>query len=302
MNKQNVQTIIQSLCKEYAWKKNRFQCVKEYHHYDENFYSYFDNSEDVKFCCMEFKIKEIPKWIFGLWISERVSNNTTCFDYKFFGADERDIDKFKPSHVENMVEGTAFLDEDSQECNYYIDGVRLLNFVRKHRILANYREIRGVDYNIKPVGIVAATLWLCRHRYTEWSRKQWNRLIEYKTTHYFKKQLIKDFLPTDDIWVNIDENRSPRSELFVVIPCYDEDIERKCGSIWHKEASPKVFDIAERWSKIGKIFGINVYFPEHVGQFYTIMSQADFQLYKENSEDSNFKFKLLHRGKERVCF
>ena len=298
MKKTDVEKILTAITQVWGFQKKKgaqqFQCLKQFHRFDENFYGYFDEEEEVDFCCMEFKVREIPKWLFGLWITEKHHKDEVYFEYKFFGADERDIDKFKPSHVENLYSGTAYLCDDNAEYNYYIDGAKLLKYVYQHRVMANYREIWGVDYNLRYVPAVFACLCLGHHRFKEWARAKWNNLIERKTVKYYCKVLHNDF-PNDDIWSNVDNNRSPRTELFVVIPEYDEEIDTRMNSLWHEIASPKVWDISQKWAKIGKYLGINVYFPDHVGQSFMIMSQADFQTFKENTQDYN-QFRLLKKG------
>lgn len=295
MKKTDVEKILEEICSIYEWKNRKFQYKKRFHHFDESWDGAFEETEDATFCSLSFRVKEIKGWLFGLWVREvdTPSGDLHWVKYQLFGGYEEDIDKFKPSRMYNVCEEKICINEEEFDMSI-CEGSDLLQYIYKHRVFASYREIYGVNYNLKPISGVKAMFGVMCTRFRQWRLRLWNNFIEKKTIKPFLKELKKDF-PCDNIWLDIDDNRSPHSEFIIVIPEYDEEIP-ELNHYYHDFGS-NVGEICDKWKKIGKIFGIRCIFPNHVSEWITIMDQKDFDKRKElMSEFPECRLKEMYHG------
>lgn len=102
-----------------------------------------------------FKIKELPGWLFGVWLSydENIRNNITI---QWFCQQELWLNKFKPSNSTICCKTTICIDDfiasllEGNDDVYSVDFYEIIdniNFMKKYPYLAAYRDITGEDLN-----------------------------------------------------------------------------------------------------------------------------------------------------------
>lgn len=179
----NYRTKERKLNLQYGWNEQRLGCLnylfnnvfkfkrdnKEYSFtatnidYDNDEY-YKDGYDPHRY--IEFSIKELPMWRFGIWFldPEQYDNKKAGYKYFFkgtlFAQVEQFCDKFKPSrssfvtefiynpkHTVEFSDGTSELVEEDISSNYEIQ--KTLVFMLEQPALAFCRDVCFWDYNIE---------------------------------------------------------------------------------------------------------------------------------------------------------
>lgn len=93
----------------------------------------------------QFKIKQAPGWLFGIWWDDNISEDYN--NGELFAQYEENIDKFKPSRSAFCVSciGPTKQIPNAEETDY----TDMVKFIIKEPYLAFYRDYNGVDYNRK---------------------------------------------------------------------------------------------------------------------------------------------------------
>ena len=110
---------------------------------------------------VEFRIAQIPGFRFGIWASLFESKDDRGLEFvsaTLFWQCEEWMDKFKPSRSEYCYDirfrkSPEGWEADEAEANCALEAV---SFAKKHRWLASYRDLTGIDYNSRRVsGLLA---------------------------------------------------------------------------------------------------------------------------------------------------
>ena len=127
---------------------------------------------------VQFKIKECPGWLFGIWWKEPTLTNKKLKAYQmkgqFFAQYEEIIDKFKPSYSQIKAEILASRtkkSKDLEESKWHLvwtdEVLENIKFIIKEPALAFCRDWCGWNYNIQFHDRRSA-----KRKFEEW--KQWN--------------------------------------------------------------------------------------------------------------------------------
>ena len=127
-------------------KEFRIHCIKR--RYDSGYYLDIEDN-----CICSFKIKEIPDFTFGLWMSNLVDLNYYDASYKnskliFFTQPTVNIDKFKPSRssfclpIERYIETDS--DTDEQYYTWWLTEVELMIRALRHNKIKSFYK---ADYS-----------------------------------------------------------------------------------------------------------------------------------------------------------
>lgn len=96
---------------------------------------------------VNFKIKECPGWLFGIWwdVPSESKSNYAFIDGELFAQYEETIDKFKPS-ASHFCENISAPKDDERECLCF-HAANMIAFIRDEPCLAFCRDYNGWDYN-----------------------------------------------------------------------------------------------------------------------------------------------------------
>ena len=109
--------------------------------FDDGYFIFYKGESGVA----QFKIKQAPGWLFGLWWNDKVSD--THNQGELFAQYEEIIDKFKPTRsafCSSCIGTTEKVPYD--EGTLYTE---MVEFIIKEPYLAFYRDYTGEDYNYK---------------------------------------------------------------------------------------------------------------------------------------------------------
>ncbi len=171
---------------------------------------------------VSFHIEENKDWLFGIWWSpvkkfesenEYETDRVRC---EFFAQFEPEIDKFKPS-ASTFVSEFQFYVEDDKTMNWtaYYHATNTVLLIIKEPILAWYREIHYVDFNVEYVERQTAIdayvdYWYKRRNREKMKAKNDRNMLA--VTYYIFKPMVDS---GDAYMIDRGENVSPRYELVI---------------------------------------------------------------------------------------
>lgn len=110
----------------------------------------------------QFKIRQAPGWLFGIWWDDNISNDYSRGE--IFAQYEENIDKFKPSYSAFCFSCIASIKQVPSENE--TDYSNMVKFIIEEPYLAFYRDYSGIDYNLCYVSKNKA-----KKAYIEWKNK-----------------------------------------------------------------------------------------------------------------------------------
>ena len=229
---------------------------------------------------IEFKVKEIKNWLFGMWMykDEKIKG---CIHISVFGCDERDIDKFKPSRVAASKEYYYYTTSDG----YQDDCSDLFEYIVKNKYLADYREIFCQDPAFSYTSKTKAFFKVLTHRFSEWRRKKANEYVNRKVLKATTKWL-KETLPNNKIYtVDKGDCWSPRFDIAVVRNKIDELPEGN-GCYGFDEILELHERLLNKYKRIFKFFGIRLYWLS-VSHCFDVYEKKDWKRWKKYALSSN---------------
>lgn len=110
----------------------------------------------------QFKIRQAPGWLFGIWWDDNISNDYSRGE--IFAQYEENIDKFKPSYSAFCFSCIASIKQvpSKNETDYS----NMVKFIIEEPYLAFYRDYSGIDYNLCYVSKNKA-----KKAYIEWKNR-----------------------------------------------------------------------------------------------------------------------------------
>ncbi len=189
-------------------------------------FEYGDNS------VCRFKIKEIPEFTFGIWLSNNV--NLDYYEPEFrnsklilFAQPTINIDKFKPSRSVFCEPVERYLEQDENNSQYYTwyltYAESMINYLRKHKIKAFYKDgvytwdIYNDISNIKALHYYIDSYY-CHYK------KIIKRYIKNKILTFLVKKKFKSFKNVKAELVSHGKYWSPELYLYY---CVEENISEK---------------------------------------------------------------------------
>ena len=170
---------------------------------------------------VEFYIKELPGWTFGIWWKEDEKDENVVTG-EFFT--QYVIDKFKPSRSTYVAElWYNIIKEDTDDicCGFY-DVEKILKFLKENKYLAFYSDLYWViDYNTRKQQPVKAFFEYVSYHFKEWLKEKlhsWlNKKFINRITKFYIPALKEDYPEAKFVGV-VDLNESgwtchPRYEL-----------------------------------------------------------------------------------------
>lgn len=141
----------------------------------------------------QFKIKQAPGWLFGIWWDNNISEGYN--NGELFAQYEENIDKFKPSRSAFCVSciGTTKRIPNEEETNYS----DMVKFIIKEPYLAFYRDYSGVDYNLCYVSKNEAKKAYIKWKNEAAQEKKNTDKLNYKVYSLLRRH-IKDFKLKDN--------------------------------------------------------------------------------------------------------
>ena len=148
--KQATEMLFEQLPKAISWKKDVVFTVEDVE-YSDGYFIIGRGTNSV----VQFRIKETPGWLYGIWWSPVEDENLSTEEKKVYLTDklhcdifaqfEETIDKFKPSASMVSESFNFYLDSKSNGSLWNI--ARDILFIRDEPYLAFYRDIHFSDFN-----------------------------------------------------------------------------------------------------------------------------------------------------------
>lgn len=141
----------------------------------------------------QFKIKQAPGWLFGIWWDDNISEDYN--NGELFAQYEENIDKFKPSRSAFCVSciGPTKQIPNTEETDY----TDMVKFIIKEPYLAFYRDYNGVDYNRKYITRKEAKKVYIKWRNEAVQEKKNKDKLNHKVYSLLRRH-IKDFKLQDN--------------------------------------------------------------------------------------------------------
>lgn len=141
----------------------------------------------------QFKIKQAPGWLFGIWWDDNISEDYN--NGELFAQYEENIDKFKPSRSAFCVSciGPTKQIPNAEETDY----TDMVKFIIKEPYLAFYRDYNGVDYNRKYITRKEAKKVYIKWRNEAAQEKKNKDKLNHKVYSLLRRH-IKDFKLQDN--------------------------------------------------------------------------------------------------------
>lgn len=244
---------------------------------------------------MRFRLKETPKWLFGVWLSENIINDRKVIKVTMFAQNEMWIDKFKPSYSEYVAETNIYyktiFDETTGAIIKHTDEIEALeedeftSIINKfHMIFVNkyysfYHHMTG-DIGIYPVSQLKAIIYYYQFIRNEKIKKIRQNQLDRIQIKGFKK-LCKKIIEGSTCEI-IDRN--DKDSPFTTHPRYSTSVNLTAKQFYVYECVDRLLDsfyeFTEKTSRKRK-------FSRH-GLFSEVSNNIDF---KVNGEYLNFFYK-----------
>lgn len=184
---------------------------------------------------LNFKIKEIPDFTFGIWYYPQTNNNgeplnNGVITISFFTQYTDNIDKFKPSHSSLRVQGEVNYNQKYSGFEPYITKTLvLLYYMHKYPILMAYSDMiyDNLEEDILPCDkktfkkkLKTAKREMKRFHLERALKEKWTNKFDHKLLNYVKNKLHVQVYDKGESWL-------PRYR-FILVKEEDDAIESGC--------------------------------------------------------------------------
>lgn len=266
---------------------------------------------------VQFKIKENPEWLFGIWYSlkeDELCNDLPTITVEMFAQYEEEIDKFKPSA--SVFQNTICTNSRLENLDDYAlwDFARQIRFIIKEPALAYCRDVYHWDYNEEYHTREEAERTMAEDVERKDRRQSFKEYAENALLNY-----IKNFWKGETVFIHdFGECISPRYEVTFLYEDQEDDTrpinERIDGMhylsyIESQENEPSDFpddikmyqffrgyhELKTRLEKESDEY--DFYWWPDVGSFFYFQSMSNYEAWKQRVKDltgENIEDKLIY--------